>query len=224
MTPKKTALALGLALSLTACAGVVGPPPAGTIYRLNPGLVAAAEHTAPVSWQLIVASPLAPQSLDTDRIALLQGPSVQDYYANAQWTDRAPAMVQSLLVEAFETDGTVKAVGREDSGIKANYILQSEMRDFEAQYDVRDTPPRVVVKLSMRLVVVPERTVLGTRTITKTVQAKANTLVAVTDAFSQAAGDAANEAVSWTLATVPALDARIADAPPEQSRRHRRNR
>ncbi len=126
-----------------------------------------------------------------------------DYYANAAWNDRAPVMVQSLLLEAFEASGRIGAVGREDSGLRTDYLLQSELRDFEAQYDVPDAAPRIVVKLLLRLVKIPERNVVGTTLISREAQASANSLPAVADAFSEATGAAVKEAVDWTLA-VPA--------------------
>ncbi len=196
------ACALALVLPLAACSGIVGPPPAGQIYRLHPQAFAAGTG-ARAGWQLSVAPPLAPQSLDTSRIALLHSPTLMDYYANAAWNDRAPVMVQSLLLEAFEASGRIGAVGREDSGLRTDYLLQSELRDFEAQYDVPDAAPRIVVKLLLRLVKIPERNVVGTTLISREAQASANSLPAVADAFSEATGAAVKEAVDWTLA-VPA--------------------
>src|ERR1043166_7445800 len=71
-----------------------------------------------------------------------------DYYAHAQWTDRAPLLLQGLLVEAFEKSQRIAAVGRESAGIRSDYILQSELHDFEAYYAVPDTPPKIRVSLS----------------------------------------------------------------------------
>jgi len=66
-----------------------------------------------------------------------------DYYANSQWTDRVPLLLQSLLVEAFEKSGRIAAVGRETAGIRADYVLETEIRDFEAYYAVPDAAPNV---------------------------------------------------------------------------------
>ena len=61
--------------------------------------------------RLVVDIPIASESLDTDRIALIRDRTKFDYYANSLWTDRVPLLVQTLLVEAFENDGSIAQVG-----------------------------------------------------------------------------------------------------------------
>lgn len=191
----------GAALTLSGCAGggLIGPPsPAPQIYVLQPefGVIANAPS---VPWQLIVGAPNAPESLDTERIALERAPNSMDYYANAQWADRLPALVQSLLVEAFEKSGRIAAVGRESSGIRADYVLQTEIRDFEAFYAVIDTPPKVRVRLVAKLLAIPSREMTGGTESAHEAQAAANDMTNITAAFRQAAGAAVEDVVGWTL-------------------------
>ena len=56
-----------------------------------------------VTWTLTVAEPTAERSLDTNRIAVVRDGTTIDYYANASWSDRAPAMIQSLMVASFRS-------------------------------------------------------------------------------------------------------------------------
>src|SRR5436305_2443191 len=174
----------GAALTLAGCAGgsIIGPPsPAPQIYVLQPPFGALAD-VPNVPWQLIVGVPNAPESLDTERIALERAPNTMDYYANAQWADRLPLLVQSLLVEGFEKSGRIAAVGRESSGIRADYVLQSEIRDFEACYAAIDTPPRIRVRLVAKLLAIPGREIAGGTEASHESPAAANDMTNITAA------------------------------------------
>src|SRR5581483_9442566 len=179
--------------------GIIGPPsPAPQIYVLQPQFGAIAD--APnVPWQLLVGVPNAPESLDTERIALERAPNTMDYYANAQWADRLPLLVQSLLVEGFEKSGRIAAVGRESSGIRADYILQTEIRDFEAYYAAIDTPPKIRVRLVAKLLALPSHEMAGGTEASHESPAAANDMTNITAAFGQAAGAAVEDVVGWAL-------------------------
>ncbi len=100
-----------------------------------------------VSRQLLVDVPVAPAEIDTARIALTRSPTTIDYFANAAWSDRAPAMVQSLLIESFEQTGKITSVARDSAVLRADYILMPELRRFEARYQNGESPPTVLVRL-----------------------------------------------------------------------------
>jgi cholesterol transport system auxiliary component len=195
----------GAALTLAGCGGggLIGPPsPAPQIYVLHPefGLIADAPT---VGWQLVVASPVAPASFDTDRITLERAPNIMDYYAHSQWPDQLPVMVQSLLVEAFEKSGKIRAVGRETDSIRADYILETEIRDFEAFYAVADTPPNIRVNITAKLLAALSHELVGTTQSVRQAQAAANDMTNITAAFAQAAGAAIGEIVAWSLHAPP---------------------
>ena len=83
-----------------------------TLYTLTP------KNTFPpdlpsVNWQLVVELPTAAAGIDSSRIALSHDPFTLEYYAKAAWTDNAPGMVQTLLIESFERTGKIVAVGPE---------------------------------------------------------------------------------------------------------------
>ena len=63
--------------------------------------------------QLAVEAPAAAANLNTGRIALALTPTSSDYYAKAAWTDRAPLMVQTRIVDSFENTRKIVAVARE---------------------------------------------------------------------------------------------------------------
>jgi cholesterol transport system auxiliary component len=195
------------AVTLAGCSNIIGPPAASQMYLLQPsfGPVASAPS---VPWQLVVTVPTAPDSLDTERIALERSANTMDYYANSQWTDRVPLLMQSLLVEAFEKSGRIAAVGRESAGIHADYILQTDIRDFSAHYAVIDTPPKIRIGMGAKLVGALNREVIGSVAFEDEAQAAANNRPNIVAAFSQAAGATIGRIVGWTLqARVPASSA-----------------
>jgi len=152
-----------------------------------------------VPWQLLVEQPDAPLSLDTTRIALQNSPTTIDYFANAAWTDRAPIMVQRLLIESFENTGKITAVGRDAVGLRADYVLKTDLRDFEADYTDPNAPPTVRVRLVVRLVKMPERQIVGEWGDTQRATASVNSTDAIIYAFDEALGAAMKRVVQWTL-------------------------
>lgn len=187
----------GAALTLTACSGIIGPqsPPA-QIYLLKPSLGPVQRPN--VLWQLAVGEPTCDDSLDSQRIAIYRGQTM-DYYADAQWTDEAPKVIQTVLVEAFEKSGRISGVARDTDGIHADYLLQMELRDFEARYDNGDAAPTIAVNIVARLLKLPARELVATMTSNHLVPASANSIPAAVAAFNQATSAALEEIVEWTL-------------------------
>lgn len=184
-------------LTLGGCGSLLGPSnPPSQIYRLGAAFPVFAPGSS-VSWQLAVARPVASQTLDTDRIALLRG-AAMDYYADAQWNDSVPRLVQSLLVEAFERSGRILAVARESEGVRADYTLETEIRNFEAQYATADGAPTIVVDLVARLVGA-QGAVVASEDVRQSQAAGANSVAGVVQAFEQGVGAALGHIVTWTL-------------------------
>jgi cholesterol transport system auxiliary component len=150
--------ALGL-LPLAACSELIpgqGPPP--QLYRLTPKSTFP-EDLPTVTWQLVLAVPDADASLDTTRIALMREPTRIEYYAASGWTDRAPTMIQSLILESFENSDKIVAVGRRAVGLRADFELRSELREFQAEYFTGKIQAHV--GLACKLVRAAERAIVG---------------------------------------------------------------
>jgi cholesterol transport system auxiliary component len=159
-----------------------------------------------VYWQLAVEPPVAAANLNTGRIAIAMTPTSTDYYAKAAWTDRAPLMVQTRIVDSFENTRKIVAVARESIGIRSNYVLQPDLRNFEALY-YYGKPPIVRVRIIAKLVRMPDRQIIGVASFERCVRARADTVPKVVDAFDQALGSVIKRLVAWTLRTPPARPA-----------------
>jgi len=155
-----------------------------------------------VYWQLAVEAPVAAANLNTGRIAIAMTPTSTDYYAKVAWTDRAPLMVQTRIVDSFENTRKIVAVSRESIALRANYVLQPDLRNFEAMY-FYGQPPIVKVRIIAKLVRMPDRQIIGVATFERCVRARADKVPKVVEAFDQALGSVIKRLVSWTLRTPP---------------------
>ena len=197
--PRRALLLGSAAFALAGCSDLIGPGSSPVqLYKLNPpgGAVA----TGPkVPWQLAVALPNATDYLDRSRIALMQPDGSVDYYAGAQWTDHLPVLVQEAMVEAFENSGRIDGVSAEGTGFRADYILQTDLRDFEARYDQPDGIPTAVVRLEAKMAAMHGGSIMANLKASHQVQATQNSVAAVIQAMDAALGQALSEIVNWTL-------------------------
>jgi cholesterol transport system auxiliary component len=186
-----------LAVVLAACAlPGAGEPP--QLYTLTPKSTFEA-GLPKVEWQLVVERPVASSGLNSQRIALQRSPVTVDYFARANWTDAAPLLVQTLLIESFENTGKIAAVTRESSQLRADYVLQTELREFQAEYEKGSVLPTVRVRLNGKLIRMPDRTIVGSETVERSVQAEKTDMESVVLAFDDALGKVMKRIVEWTL-------------------------
>ncbi len=187
------------ALLLSGCAGnLIGPPPAGRIYTLSPSFATGGSGQK-VDWALAIDRPEVPGGLDSDRIALFQPEGMQDFYADATWPDRLPALVQRALLDGFEASGRIAAVSREQDALHADYALMTEVKDFSARYATRDGIPTVTVTIMAKLVAVHGRRIIGSLTASHSEAAGANSAAAVAQALTEQLRRAVLDIVGWAL-------------------------
>ena len=189
---------LALVPLLASCGGLLSSPPERQLYRLDPTIVFAAPLPH-VAAQLVIAMPTAPAALDTERIALSRSPVSLDYLADSQWPDRLSAVVQTALVDGFQKSAAIPAVGPESLGLRADFVLETAIRDFEAIYDSPGATPRISVTLDVQLVRMPERRIVARISVSREAKAAANSAPEMVLAFNSALGEAITEVVTWTL-------------------------
>jgi len=190
-----------VALGATGCAKLLTEPPR-PLYRLTApaNFPAATRHVAA---QLTIGVPYAPVAIDTTRIAISRSPVSLDYLADGDWTDRASALVQTELVEAFENSRAFAAVGPDSLDLRADFVIQGDLRHFEAAYDSASATPVVWIALAVKLVKVPEHTILAETLISAREPAAANATPDIVLAFDKAMAGVARQVVDWTLANTP---------------------
>lgn len=208
---KRAGAIAAAAVLLASCAGNLLPgagnePP--QLYVLTP------KSTFPddlprVNWQMTVGLPAADAALNTARIALRRNPVSLEYYAHANWVDTAPQMIQTLLVESFENSDRIISIGRQSVTLRADYSLLTDLREFQAEY-TGTGPPRVRVRLNVKMVRMPQREILAFETFEYVEQATDSDLKSVVIAFDSALGKTLKRIVTWTLTVVPPESPRAA--------------
>ncbi|HWA43446.1 MAG TPA: ABC-type transport auxiliary lipoprotein family protein [Hypericibacter adhaerens] len=152
-----------------------------------------------VDWQLVVEKPIAAAGIDTARVALSRNPYQVEYFAKAAWTDNAPSMVQTLMIDSFQNSGAIVGVGREAIGLRPDYLLKTDLREFQANYRDADPVPEIHVKMIARLVKLPERRIIASMTADRRAKAAGTKFTDVVDAFDEALGGVIKQIVVFTL-------------------------
>lgn len=214
----RAALALAAAFAASACQGLIpgasrDPP---RLYELTPK--STFDPALPrVRTQLVVETPDSASGLQTSRIAVKQKPTTLDYYARSEWTDLAPRLVQTKLIESFENSGKIVSVGREGSGLRSDYVLKSELRHFEAQlYDSEKPQIRVVV--NVKLVRMPAREIVANQSFERTHPLEGADIDKLVEGFDEALGAVLKRIVEWSIREMDMRDRGIIHSLPGRGR------
>ena len=122
------------------------------------------------------------------------------YFPQARWVDRAPLLVQTMLVESFENTGKVDADGRQAIGLSADFTLLTDLREFQATSsdDAKDAFS-VIVQLNMKIVQEPLGLIVASRSFVREVPATSGDMIAVVAAFDEALGKTMGQTVDWAV-------------------------
>jgi len=198
---RRLLLAGASAIVLSGCSDLLGPPDAPHLYMLKP---AVAPIPGPkVAWALSIQVPEAAAALDSQRIAIMRPPASLDYYADAAWSDHVPALVQTALLQAFESSGRIDAVARDGDAVRAQYILAVDIRDFEARYDSPDGAPTAVVHIGVKLIGALKRNIVASFDAAEEVPAAQNSVDAAVAALDEAQSRVLAKIVPWALGAPP---------------------
>jgi ABC-type uncharacterized transport system auxiliary subunit len=104
---------------------------------------------------LAVARPIADRG--STAASLLNAGRRLDYYAGGKWGANADVVVQDLLVESLRNAGRLRSVQGDASAFVADYLMQSELNDFQAEYAAGGGQPIVRVTLVCTLGRVQDR-------------------------------------------------------------------
>ena len=196
----RAAILAGVLAVLQGCAVLGGSTPPDLYHLTAPNRFAA--DLPDVRWQLLVDIPTAPAGIDTSMIAVGQSGGKISYFANSNWADRAPVMLQSLIVEALENSHRIMSVGRDAVGLRADYVLMTELRQFEADYGgapPKSSAARVHVRMSAKLVRMPGRAIVAAESFAADAPAAGSSFGDVVTAFDEATGDILTRLAEWVL-------------------------
>lgn len=161
------------------------------VYMLQPAAAAAA--SVAYDMQLAVSLPTATPGLDTPRIAVLRGRNQLDYFYGARWGGTAPQVVQAFLIALLQSQQGYKSTVAESSRMDADYLLDVELRDFQAEYSSDTAAPVARVTLVGTLINIRTRASFGQLRASANVTAADNRLSAVVTAFQGALQQASTQ-------------------------------
>ena len=109
-------------------------------------------------------------------------------------------MLQTLLVESFENTNKIVAVGRQSIGLRSDFTLKTELREFQVEHDAEAKTFTVRVRINAKLVQQPKRNIVGSHSFEHTVEITDDSgMDSIIIAFDQAAGRGLKKLVEWTL-------------------------
>lgn len=201
MIPLSRALPLLCALVLGGCATITSITDATTPLQAY-GLRAPAEAPdvrGSLRRDLVVEVPTAGGALDTDRILIRPDPFQAAYLPKVRWTDTAPVMLQGLMLRSFEDTGALRYVGRRPVSGTADFLLLSELTDFQAELAPDGETVTTRLRLTARLVQEREGTILGSRTIETTAPAASTDPEDVVAGLDAATREGLRQLTTWAL-------------------------
>lgn len=197
--PTRLLISAGLLL-LGACAALGGKQGSFAIYAPRLDLPAAHESApgrSAIAWQLLVDTPRTSAALDTTRIAVMPRPGVLEVYPGARWRDTAPAMLRSLVVQAFDHDGRIGGVSATDSGLNGDYSLGIELRDF--QVELAGDSASAAIRLTAKLFDRRSNRIVASQAFNGEVPAAGSDIASAVAAFEQALNQLLPKIVDWTV-------------------------
>jgi len=139
---RRLAVAVLAGAWLTGCGSFEQAP---TTFDLS--VADGARQLRPSGRLLVVAEPVALQTLESDRILVRGADGTVSFIPGVQWSDRLPRLLQARIVQSFENAG--RSVGRAGSGLSADVALTSDLRFFGVR---TEGGAQAVVELSAKLV------------------------------------------------------------------------
>ena len=209
MSRRRTGIPLAVALLVAtgSCSNLIPgadrQPP--RLYEPTPKTTFATDLPT-IRHQLIVETPQAAAGLNTAKIAIKEKRHTLDYYARVEWTDVAPRLVQTMVLKSFENTRKVLAVGREGSGLRADYIIKIDLRNFQAELFDGTGVPEANVEFIAKLVRMPDREIVADFAYQRKWKAESKELDDVIDAFNESLGGVMKRIVEWAIREIDKQD------------------
>ncbi len=172
-----------------------GPPP--DLYVLSPKSTFSGDIPL-VDWQLVVDEPSTAKGIDTDRIAIAPQPLEVKYFGGSRWADRAPKMVQQLLIQSFENTKKIVSVGRQSLGLRSDFVLKTELREFQAEKTAEGSTV-VRVRLNVKLLRPAIGQIVASESFESVKPSASENVPDIVQSFDEAVGAVLKRAVTWTL-------------------------
>ena len=121
-------------------------------------------------------------------------------------------MVQTLMVESFENSKKIVGVRRKHIGLRSEFVLKNELREFQSEYTQRlaqdvstysgaSAPPVIRVQINTKPLKMPRREIVASQTFERKIKAECNSIQAIIGTFDRSIRKVLKSIVVWTLKT-----------------------
>lgn len=205
---RRAAAVAALTATLAGCAALLGSRETLTIWTVD--AVPAAAAGPAVVWQLAVDEPAAAEPLAGARIVLSPAEGEFGVYRGARWSERAPRMLQTLVLRSLEDSGRIAGIGRGNGGVRADYRLLLDLRAFHVDGGAQGNAR---IAFAAKLLRWPDGAVVAARSFDASAAIEGSGIAAVVAAFRAATSEAVPALAEWTLAEGEADSARQGQGP-----------
>ena len=98
-----------------------------------------------VNWSLVVEDPRTTRVFDSVKVAVSPAPGKIEYFAGAEWADRAPRLFQTAVVQSFEDTGRILSIGDRAAVPIGDIILQTDIRKLQVNVAGGAETPLIVI-------------------------------------------------------------------------------
>jgi len=215
-------VALAAALALSGCfSGLFSSkqPPEQVYYLRAPAAATTPAAVEGRAASVRVGHPIPDPGLESTRIILVQPDHRMSFYTGARWAGPVADLLETLAVQTLRSSGQWASVQDSVSPFPSDFLLQTTVRRFEADYSAGAVPD-VYVVLDCIIGRREGRDVVATFVVSGKASASANRLGEVVAAFQQATAQALQALNEQTLAAVRAAsEAQKSDKPVASSNR-----
>lgn len=168
------------------------------VYTLTPEKIST--YGLPkVDGLLMIELPRAGADLDTEKITVHLTPHKVDTYNEARWIERAPKMLQNILVESFDMTRKITAVGADTANLRSDYLLLTELKEFQCEpYHCKGTT-HVHVGINAKLIKMPQRKLIASNNFDQRLDAPDNKMDTLVSRFDLATGNLVHMLIEWAL-------------------------
>lgn len=172
------------------------------VYELRAPETIASGNLRQLPVDVVIELPTTSGALSTDRIMIRPNTLQAQYLPDVRWGDATPVMVQTLMLRAVESTGTLRYVGRQPLASHGDFAVVTELVDFQAELSEDGQTATSNLKIIVRVVREADASIIASKTFTATAPATTTQNEAIVTAFDTAATTLVTDFAQWLANTL----------------------
>ncbi len=193
-------MALWIVAGCSALSAIGGATAALDVFELRIPQNLPVVGGSPLARDVVVTVPAASGALNTDRIMIRPSPLQAAYLPGVRWSEPAPVMVQTLMIQTLNGTQGIRFVGRQPVGVVGDYAILTELTDFQAEANPEGKDATIRMRLTARLVRESDTAIIASRTFLASAPSASTDADDIVVAFDQAMQRLLLEFANWTMA------------------------